>query len=122
MTQQVISYIEEVYGVKPEYPFKSTPQNGIFRNPANGKWFAVLFQELPLEKLGVNSRDRADVLNLKCDPLLSFNVVDNERVFPGFHMNKEHWISVVLDGSLSMEELQMLISLSYELVSTGKKR
>lgn len=122
MTQQIINFIREIYGVKPEYLFKSTPHNGIFRIQRNRKWFAVLLSSLPLKKLGLNSEKKADVLNLKCDPILSFNVVDNERIFPAYHMNKEHWISVVLDGSVPFEELQMLVSLSYELVNTGKKR
>lgn len=117
MTQRILDYISETYNTSPEYLWLSTPANAVFRNQATGKWFGVLLGELPLKKLGVNSEERADVLNLKCDPLLSFTLVDDERVFPGYHMNKEHWISVRLDSTITFEELKMLVDMSYGLVN-----
>lgn len=122
LTDNVIGYIEDIYAVKAECPFEPPSRTEVFRSPVNGKWFAVLLRALPLEKLGVNSSECADVLNLKCDPLLNFNVVDNAGVFPAYHMNKEHWISARLDGKISEEELRLLIDMSYELVNKKSSR
>lgn len=117
MLARVLEYIKERYKVEPEYLWASSPQNGALRNPHNGKWFAVIIGGLAKSKLGLDSQQKVTVLNLKCDPMLSFSFVDNERIFKGYHMNKEHWISVLLDGSVQMEELLMLVDMSYELVN-----
>ncbi len=118
MKYKMLEYIEKVYNVQIEYLWTSTPANGAFRNHRNGKWFAVLLGDLPKSKLGLKSDEKADVLNLKCDPMLNFSFVDNERIFKGYHMNKEHWISVLLDGSVSFDELRMLVDMSYELINS----
>lgn len=118
MTHRILDYIEKIYNVVPEYLWLSTPANGALRNPRNGKWFAVLLGDLPKCKLGLPTDIKADVLNLKCDPMLTFTFVDNERIFRGYHMNKEHWVSVLLDGSVSFDELRMLVDMSYELVNS----
>lgn len=122
MKSEILEYIKDFYGVEVEYLWESTPENGALRNPNNKKWFAVLLGSLPKSKLGIKSDEKSDVLNLKCDPLFTFTVVDNVRVFPGFHMNKEHWISVLLDGSMPFEELKGLVDLSYELVDVKVKK
>ena len=116
MKNEILQYIKDFYGVEVEFLWEATPENGALRNPKNKKWFAVLLGSLPKSKLGIKSGDQADDLNLKCDPIFNFAVVDNIRVFPGYHMNKEHWISVLLDGSLPFEELKALVDMSYEIV------
>lgn len=116
MKNEIFEYIKDFYGVEVEFLWEATPENGALRNPQNKKWFAVLLGSLPKSKLGIKSGDKADVLNLKCDPIFNFAVVDNIRVFPGYHMNKEHWISVLLDGSMPFEELKALVDMSYEIV------
>lgn len=121
MTQQILDHIKEVYGTEPEYLWLKTPTNAALRNSTTGKWFAVLIGDLPLRKLGLESAQRADVLNLKCDPMISYTLVDSERIFPAYHMNKEHWISVRLDGCVPIEELKMLIAMSYDIVSSTEK-
>ncbi len=123
MKAEILRYIKDFYGAHVEYLWESTPQNGALRNQTTKKWFGVLFGSLPKSKLGIKSDEKADVLNLKCDPIMSFAIVDNVRIFPGFHMNKEHWISVLLDGSVDLEELKTLVDISYEMVDRrGKKR
>lgn len=122
MTEEILEYIRDAYGVEPEYLWSATPTNAALRNSKNGKWFGVLLGGLDKSKLAAGLSGKADVLNLKCDPMLSFSLIDGVRIFPGYHMNKEHWISVLLDGSLESEELRMLVDISYELVLSGTKR
>lgn len=118
----VLEYIRDVYGVEAEYLWESSPSHGAVRNPHTKKWFGVILGDLPLKKLKADAEGEADVINLKCDPIFSFNVVDCVGVFPGFHMNKEHWISVLLDGSVEFEKVKMLIDMSYELTDTKRGR
>ncbi len=122
MKTEILRYIKDFYGVEVEYLWETSPENGALRNPNNKKWFAVLLGSLPKNKFGIKSHEKADVLNLKCDPLFTFTIVDNIRIFPGYHMNKEHWISVLLDGSVELEELKMLVDMSFELVNRKKNK
>ncbi len=66
-------------------------------------------------KLGIDSDDRVDILDVKCDPILIGSLIQNEGYFPAYHMNKTHWITILLDGSVPKEEIFNLIDLSYDL-------
>lgn len=120
MRKWVIDHINVEYGVDMETPFADSPETIVFRNRRNKKWFGVIIGNLPKNKLGLDSSERADILNLKCDPLFSYNVVNNRGIFKAYHMNKEHWISVLLDGSVDAEEISFLINMSYTLVDKRK--
>lgn len=59
-------------------------------------------------------------INLKCDPDEAIMLRDIfTAVHPGYHMNKRHWNTVVLDGSIPVGELQRMIDNSYALVVAG---
>lgn len=122
MRQWVIDYIKSEYNMESDTPFADSPETIVFRNKKNKKWFGIIICNLPKDRLGLDSSDRADIINLKCDPLFSFNVVNNEGVFKAYHMNKEHWISVLLDGSVSEEEIAFLINMSYTLVDKKNRK
>lgn len=70
--------------------------------------------------MGLSDERMTDVVNIKCDPALVGSLRNRTGYFPAYHMNKENWISILLDGSVSRDEIQKLITLSYELTSTGK--
>ena len=58
-----------------------------------------------------------DRINLKCDPDQAFILRDIfEAVIPGYHMNKKHWNTVILDGSIPRGELERMVDHSYALV------
>lgn len=59
-------------------------------------------------------------INLKCDPVKAIQLREEfPAVIPGFHMNKKHWNTVILDGSLTDKEVQQLIDHSYDMVVEG---
>jgi len=80
------------------------PDHIVFK--VKGKMFALLgLDEVPTR------------VNLKCDPDLALDLRDRyEQVEPGYHMNKKHWNTVVLDGVIPDRELRKMIDHSYELV------
>lgn len=56
-------------------------------------------------------------INLKCDPERALALRDeHDAIIPGYHMNKRHWNTLVLDGSLPAQLVRELIDHSYELV------
>ena len=109
-------FIKEKYGVLPEYPWASSPSFAVYRHENNKKWFAVIMN-ITKDKLGLDSTEKIDVVSLKCDPLM--NVTTETGIFPAYHMNKTHWISVLLDGSVDEDKIKWLLDLSFEL--TGKR-
>jgi predicted DNA-binding protein (MmcQ/YjbR family) len=67
--------------------------------------------------------DHPVTMNLKCDPELAVDLRERyEAVRPGYHMNKTHWNTVVLDGSISPQELKTMIDHSYEQIVRGMKK
>jgi len=114
-------HIKERYQAEPEFLWLRLPDCAALRHRENGKWFAALMLGLPRSRLGLAGEGGVDVLNLKCDPRMTGNLVDGRRILRAYHMNKEHWVSVVLDGSVPLEELAPLIDLSWQLTLRGKK-
>lgn len=121
-TAKVLEYIKEQYDSEPEFLWAKNPDNAAIRYKGNKKWFAALLLRLPKRLLGFDSNDRVDVLNLKCDPKLQGSLLDSKSILPGYHMNKEHWISVLLDGSIEDSELFALVDISYSIVSKKKTK
>lgn len=61
--------------------------------------------------------------NVKCDPEKAIEWREQyASVLPGYHMNKKHWNTVIIDGSLRKQQLLEMIDDSYELVRKKKKR
>lgn len=112
MREEIFSFIKNYYGIEPDYPFASSPDAAVLRHPS-GKWFGIIMQ-VSRDKLGLSGDAPIDIINLKRDPMLG--LADGKCIFPAYHMNKEHWISVLLDGSVPMEELKGLIAMSYDLI------
>lgn len=115
-TAEVIDYIKRKYNTNPEFLWARTPNNAAFRHSGNKKWFAALLLDTPRKNLGLSGEGRVDILDLKCHPLMIGSLLDGKRYLPGYHMNKEHWITLLLDGSIPLNEITPLIDLSYDLV------
>lgn len=58
-----------------------------------------------------------DVVNLKCDKELVVSLQKEHGIFKAYHMNKENWVTVGLDGIVSDEKLKSLVRMSYYLAS-----
>lgn len=121
LRQEILDRVTNDYGIAPDYPFASPEDAFVLRRLDNRKWFALVMN-IPLSKLGLREERMVDILNVKCDPNLSGSLRQNQGFFPAYHMNKESWITILLDGTVSMEQIEPLISLSYDLVANKKKK
>ena len=117
----VHTYIEETYGAAGEYPFAKDPATCVFRHSSNRKWFAVIMT-LDRGKFGIDGEGEVDVVNLKCDTDIAYFVRQERGVYPAYHMNKEHWISVVLDENTDRELTEKLLDMSVNLTAKVLKR
>lgn len=117
---QLESYITENYNVAPDFPWVKYPDYAVFRHNGNRKWFALVM-EIRRGKLGLSDEGMLDILNLKCDPLLIGSLRSAPGFFPAYHMNKESWITLALDGSVPEDQIKALLDMSYELTKDKKR-
>ena len=115
--QTVHEYIRKKYKASPEYPWRSYPGYAVFRHEDNKKWFALVM-DIPRSRLGLEEDEIIDVVNLKTDPVAAGSLRLEKGIFPAYHMNKDKWISVALDGSVDDEKIKMLLDQSFELTKT----
>lgn len=114
--QDVFAWCRQQYGTEPDYPWKD--QNAVLRHMDNRKWYGIVLEVRP-NQLGLSGAEVVDVLNLKCNPGLIGSLRMQPGYYPAYHMNKDSWISVLLDGPAPEDEIKNLIDLSYQL--TRKK-
>ena len=114
-------YIFDTYGVRPDYPWDSTPSSEVFRHGDNKKWFALIM-DVPKSSLGIPGGGTLCAVNLKCGPIVGGSICGQNGFFPAYHMNKLHWISVLLPDAPD-DVVCFLTTVSYEATkSKGTKR
>lgn len=111
--QELFCWAYEKYGTEPEYLWESSPDSAILRN-SSGKWYGAVLN-VNMLRLGLNEDRMVFVLNVKCDPMLIGSLLSEKGFFPAYHMNKEKWISILLDDSVDDDQIKFLLDLSYEL-------
>ena len=74
---------------------------------------------LPPQKLGLSGEGKLDIIDLRAAADDIARLVDEEAYFPGYHMNKSHWVTLCLDGRTAAEEICRRLDESYRLA--GKK-
>ena len=113
-SQSVIEYARNTYGDELEFLWEKSPKNAILRRKDNRKWYAALLT-ISKSKLGAFPDEEIEVLDLRAAPEAIPDMVDGKRVFAGYHMNKKHWITLPLDGTLPAEEICAMLDTSYAL-------
>ena len=114
MRNMIFSYVSEQYGTEPEYLWAKTPDAAVIRHKGNNKWYGIIMN-VPRKTLGLPGDERIDILNVKCTPAVREVLLGEGKALPAYHMNKQHWISLPLDGSLEESVILSLIDESYEL-------
>ena len=106
--EQIRGYALSLEQVTEGFPFGETVL--VFK--VQGKIFLLL----PMDSDGLQ-------FNVKCEPELAIELRENypDTVLPGYHMNKKHWNTVIVDGRLSGKQIREMIASSYLLVK-GKKK
>lgn len=110
----LISYVREKYGDEPEYLWDKSPNNAIWRRQDSKKWYGVLLT-VSRRKLGFPSDEIVEIIDLRSEPDKLESLIDNEHYLSGWHMNKKHWYTIVLDGSVPTDEICRRVNDSYML-------
>ena len=119
--QELIDYIFDTYSVEPDYPFPRDDVSCVFRHIDNRKWFGIAMA-IPYRTLGINRKGNVDILNIKCSPVVIGPLRGKPGFRPAYHMNKDKWITVLLDGSAGQEELISLLDMSYSMTASKVRK
>ena len=115
-TLKVVELIREKFSGAPEFLWEKFPNFAVFRRADNRKWYAVIMV-VPREKLQLAGKDELEILNLRVEPEELNRLVDGEKYFRGWHMNKKSWMTLRLDGALSFDEISSRLEQSYRLAA-----
>ena len=113
-TKEVVDYVKNKYGDELEFLWEKSPKTAVVRRKNSNKWYAVILT-LSKRKLNLDSDELVEVINLHNSPEEIEKLIDNKRYFLAYHMNKKHWCTICLDGTVELKEIYKLIDISYEL-------
>lgn len=112
--QELIEYVRETYGDELEFLWQKFPRNAIWRNQSNRTWYSVLLV-IPAKKIGAGGDELIEIIDLRFPKGEILSIVDGQKFFEGYHMNKNNWITIKLDGSVPTAEIIALLDQSYQI-------
>lgn len=115
-TTTIINHIKTEYGTEPEFLWPERyPTYAVFRHQENKKWFALI-ATISSKSLGLKDEKEIDIINLKFDKNQTYDFAEtSDHILPAYHMNKNNWITILLDGTLPDNLIFNLIKKSYLL-------
>lgn len=113
-TLRLLTYVHEKYGDPFERLWEKTPDCGIWRSQGNQKWYGIIMA-IPKSKLGFLSDEIVEIVDLRTEKEKMNRLLKRENYYPGWHMNKKSWFTIILDESISDEELFLLLDNSRAL-------
>ena len=118
--QDFLNYCADTYGTSADYPFDEDFETAVLRHASTRKWYAIVMR-VSRRKFGFERDEIIDVVNLKLPTEMfgSFGAADG--VYPAYHMNKLHWISVLLPDAPE-DTLRFLADVSFEATRSKKIR
>ncbi len=122
MREKINDYIKDQYGVTPEYPWPRYNEHAVYRHKDNKKWFALIM-DVGRDKLGLSGKTAVSVINLKIDDVILHDTIIRENgIMPAYHMNKQNWITVLLDGTVPADRICALLDISYNATSSKRRK
>jgi predicted DNA-binding protein (MmcQ/YjbR family) len=118
--QELFAYCRDTYATSPDYPFDEDFETAVLRHGDNRKWYAIVMR-VSRQKFGFVSDEVIDVVNLKLPTEMFGSFGASDGVYPAYHMNKLHWISVLLPDAPD-DILQFLLNVSFEATKSKIKQ
>jgi len=114
-SNRINTYIKDKYKISPEFLWSKFPGYGVFRNKNNNKWF-VIIMNIDFSKID-NKKGEVEIINIKCNNEKIASLLKQNGIYKAYHMNKNDWISIVLDDTLTDKNLFLLIDESYNIIN-----
>lgn len=121
--------LEEFGGVTKDFPWEKDPEYAVYRHADNRKWFAIQFFASKEQLLRLKPDDpilndydagaKVLILDIKVEPEMIDDIIRDPGFLPAYHMNRTHWITIILDKRVDAFKIKALVEISYNL--TAKK-
>ena len=118
--QSFFEYCLSAYSTAPDYPFDEDFETAVLRHTDNRKWYAIVMR-VSRRKFGLDSDEIIDVVNLKLPTEMFGSFGASDGVYPAYHMNKLHWVSVLLPDSPD-DIVRFLVNVSFEAAKGKAKK
>ena len=119
--ERLTQYMQDTYGTQAEYLWADTPDCAVFRHPSSKKWYAIIMT-VHSDRLGLPGEELVDVMNVRCGAIMTGSLLSQKGLLPAYHMNKNYWISILLNESVPDDQIAPLLELSYDSVAPKRKR
>ena len=114
LKDKIINYTYTLPNSTLDRPFKKHPDYLVFRHRHNQKWYGMLMN-VAYSQLNLPNEGAVDILNVKLSPELVELLRNKPGYTAAYHMNKEHWLTILLDETCEKEHLFQLLEDSYYL-------
>jgi len=112
--------IYKKYKDTPEFMFEKSPTCGVYKNKENNKWYAVIM-EINKSKLDKNCNERVEILNVKLDTEKIKKLLEQKSFYKAYHMNKNNWITTLLNNTINNEEILDYIIESHDFTEKSNE-
>lgn len=116
LKRDIIEFANTLGNIRIDSPFEKFPNYVVLRHKDTNKWFGLIMT-VEKRKLGIDDNEILDIIDIKADPEIITILTESSGYFPAYHMNKNHWITIVLDGSIEEKQIRKLVKDSYILTS-----
>ena len=118
-SNRITKQIKEKYKDEPEFEWEKFPGYATFRNKDSKKWYGIIMN-IDKSKLDKKSVGEVEIIDIKLEPNEIENLLKQTGFYPAYHMNKKSWISIILDNTISDENIMKLIDKSYSYTVVNK--
>ena len=118
--ESFLAFCGSSLGTEPDYPFEADFETAVLRHKSNRKWFAIVMR-VSKRRLGLDSDEMTDIVNLKLPVEMFGSFGRADGVYPAYHMNKLHWVSVLL-AEAEDRTVEFLADVSYEATKPPVRR
>ena len=118
--QDFLNYCTETYGTAPDHPFEDDFVTTMLRHSDTRKWYGIVMK-VSRRKFGFDSDELIDVVNMKLPVEMFGSFGKEDGVHPAYHMNKLHWISVLLPDAPD-DVVKFLINVSFEATKNKRRK
>ncbi len=119
-SNEITRLIQEKYGDNPEFLWDKFKGYGVFKNPDNNKWYGIIMN-IDRSKTDKTKKGEIEIINIKLNENKITELLKREGFYPAWHMNKKSWITIILDKTLSNDEIMEYIEESRNYTKVDKK-
>lgn len=109
------SHILGKYAAETDHPFDKDKSVTVFLRQDNRKWFAAT-KNIGCKFVDIDRPGRVDILNVRLDPHVVTSLRAREGFRPAWHMNQNRWVTILLDGTVSDEDILSYLDAAYDEV------